>query len=174
MSEAASPTFWQRLGQIPRGYIYGILAAVVVWQLVWPITLPVAPSAQTMGVLEAIQTVPVNKLVIISADWDASTQAETAPQTEAVMRALFRAKKPFAILNLATPAGVQLAQDLGEKVAKEYGAKYGVDWVNWGYKFGSQNVVMGLARNIPAAVGADFRGASLKQVADHARPKGRA
>ncbi len=95
MSETSSRTFWQRVGQIPRGYIYGLLALVVVWQLIWPITLPIAPSAQTTGMMSAIQAVPKGKLVIVSADWDASTQAETGPQTEAVMRALFRAKKRF-------------------------------------------------------------------------------
>jgi len=164
MSQTASPSLWQRLQQIPRGYVYALLAAVVVWQLVWPIRLPIAPSTPTDGVFDAIRAVPNDKLIIISADWDASTQAETGPQTTAIMHAIFRAKRKFALLNLATPAGVKLANDRAVAVAKQYGARYGVDWCNWGYKYGGSNVVIGLAKNIQAAIQTDHDGTPVEKL----------
>jgi len=150
--------FWHRLQQIPRYYIYLLLAGVVVWQLLAPIRLPIPVSDPTRGLHEAIQQVPDDKLIIISTDWDASTQAETGPQTEAIIHACLQNGKRFAIMNLQPPMGVKLANDIAERVAADYGATYGVDWCNWGYKYGYENVLMALAKDIPRAIGDDFYG----------------
>jgi hypothetical protein len=158
MEQAAPATFWQRLQQIPRYYIYLLLAAVVVWQILRPMPLPIAPSRATRGVYDAIAAAPDDKLIIISTDWDASTQAETGPQTEAIIHACFIHKKRFAIMNMQPPMGVKLANDMAQKLAREYGASYGVDWCNWGYKYGYDNVLIALAKNIPKTIGDDFYG----------------
>ena len=156
MTQAPPHGFWQRMQQIPRYYIYALLAGVVIWQLLFPIRLPIAPSRATLGVRDAIRNVPEDKIVIISVDWDASTQPETGPQTQAIIEACFQLKKRFAIMNLAAPMGVKLANDIALRVARRYNAKYGVDWCNWGYKVGQGNFLMAVAKNIPKAVGTDF------------------
>ena len=158
MQQTAPTSFWQRLQQIPRYYIYLLLAGVVVWQLIFPIQLPIVPSAATQGVHEAIRAVPDDKIIIITTDWDASTQAETGPQTQSVIHACFQERKRFAIMNLQPPMGVKLAQDLAEEAARDYDVSYGVDWCNWGYKYGYENVLMALAKDIPATIGDDFYG----------------
>ena len=150
--------FWQRLQQIPRYYIYLLLAAVVSWQILFPIALPILPSRVTQGVYDAIAAVPDDQLILISTDWDASTEAETGPQTEAIIHACFQNGKRFAIMNLQPPMGVKLANDIAERVAADYGATYGVDWCNWGYKYGFDNVLIALAKNIPTTIGDDFHG----------------
>jgi hypothetical protein len=144
--------------QIPRYYIYLLLAGVVVWQLLYPIPLPIVPSAATIGVQEAIESVPDDKIIVITTDWDASTQAETGPQTRAIIHACFQAEKRFAIMNLSPPMGPKLAHDIAQEAAAEYGTRYGVDWCNWGYKYGYGNVLMALAKDIPEAIGDDFYG----------------
>jgi len=155
---ARAPGFWQRLQEIPRHYVYLLLAGVVVWQILFPLPLPIAPSRATQGVYDAIAAVPDDQLILISTDWDASTQAETGPQTEAIIHACFQNGKRFAIMNLSPPMGVKLANDIAERVAAEYGAEYGVDWCNWGYKYGFENVLIALAKNIPRTIGDDFHG----------------
>ena len=164
MIETPAPSFWQRLQQIPRGYIYGLLALVVVWQLMWPRPLPIIPSAPTEGVYNAIRKVPKDKLIILSTDWDASTQAETGPQTTAIMQAIFQSGRRFALLNLGSPAGVKLANDLAQAVATEHHKSYGRDWCNWGYKYGGTNIIMGLGKNIPTTIGADWQGKPMKDL----------
>jgi hypothetical protein len=156
--ERAATSFWQRLQQIPRRYIYLLLAGVVVWQLLSPIRLPIIPSASTRGVYDAIRAVPDDKLIIISTDWDASTQAETAPQTQALINACFQLRKRFVIMNMQPPMGVKLANDIAVKLGREYGARYGIEWANWGYKYGYGNVLMAMAKDIPRAIGDDFYG----------------
>jgi hypothetical protein len=173
MEATASIGFWQRLQQLPRWCIYSLMAGVVVWQLLFPLRLPIAPSANTQGVYDAIRAVPPGKLIVISADWDASTEPETGSQTTAIMHACFREEKPFALLTLAPPQGAKLANDRAVAVAKEYDVAYGVDWCNWGYKYGYENIVMSLAKNVPATLKTDFYGKPIssrpmmKGVQDH-------
>lgn len=155
---------WSRIERIPRHYIYLLLIGVVVWQLLKPIHLPIRVSPTTRGVYQAIEDVPDDKLIIISTDWDASTQAETGPQTRAIIHACFQSKKRFAIMNLQPPMGVKLANDIAQEAAAQYGATYGVDWCNWGYKFGYENVLMALAKDIPKAIGDDFYGNPVTDV----------
>ncbi len=164
MDRSPEGSFWHRIQRIPRHYIYLLLAGVVAWQLLFPIRLPVVPSSATKGVYDAIAAVPDDKLVVISTDWDASTEAETAPQTQAIMHACFQHRKRFAIMNLQPPMGVKLANDLAEEAAREYGAEYGVDWCNWGYKYGYENVLMALGKNVPKAVGDDFYGKPVTEL----------
>ncbi|MGD0111109.1 MAG: hypothetical protein ABSD48_04535 [Armatimonadota bacterium] len=158
MEETAGQSFWQRMQRIPRYYIYLLLAGVVVWQLLMPIRLPIVPSSATVGLYDAIRAAPDDKLIIISTDWDASTQAETGPQTQAVINACFQLKKRFVIMNMQPPMGVKLSNDIALDVGKQYGARYGIDWANWGYKYGYGNVLMALAKDIPKAIGDDFYG----------------
>jgi hypothetical protein len=108
--------------------------------------------------------VPDDKLILISTDWDASTNAETGPQTEAIMQACLQHRKRFAIMNLQPPMGVKLANDIAERVTKEYGAEYGVDWCNWGYKYGFDNVLIAMAKNIPKTIGDDFNGTPVTEL----------
>jgi hypothetical protein len=158
VEESGTTGFWQRMQQIPRYYVYLLLAGVVVWQLLLPIRMPIVPSAATIGLYEAIKAVPDDKLIVISTDWDASTQAETGPQTTAVVNACFQLKKRFAIMNMQPPMGVKLSNDIAVELGKQYGARYGVDWANWGYKYGYGNVLMAMAKDIPKAIGDDFYG----------------
>ena len=158
MEETAGQNFWERMQRIPRYYIYLLLAGVVVWQLLVPIRLPIVPSSATTGLYDAIKAAPDDKLIIISTDWDASTQAETGPQTQAVINACFQLKKRFVIMNMQPPMGVKLSNDIALAVGKQYGARYGIDWANWGYKYGYGNVLMAMAKDIPKAIGDDFYG----------------
>lgn len=155
---------WGRMQGIPRYCIYLLLAGVVVWQLLAPISMPIAPSAATQGVYDAIAAVPNDKLIVISADWDASTQAETGPQTQAIVQACLREGKRFALMSLGAPMGIRLAHEIAQEAAREHGAEYGVDWCNWGYKYGYGNVLMALAKDIPRAVGSDFYGTPVAEL----------
>jgi hypothetical protein len=162
--ERTATNFWERLQGIPRYSIYALLGGVVVWQLLFPKPLPIVPSRATLGVYDAIAAVPEDKLIVISTDWDASTQAETGPQTETIITACFQLHRRFAIMNLSPPMGTKLANDIAVRVAKEYHATYGVDWCNWGYKYGFDNVLIAMAKNIPKTMGDDFYGTPVRDL----------
>ncbi len=164
MSTPGPTSFWQRMQQIPRYYIYLLLAAVVIWQILFPILLPIVPSAATRGVEAAVAAVPDDKLIIISTDWDASTQAETGPQTAAIIEACFRHNKKFVLLTLSPPMGAKLSNEIAVAIARRHQAEYGVQWANWGYKVGGSNVLLAMVKDVPKAMGADFYGRPMRDL----------
>lgn len=157
-------TWYSRLQRIDRRIIYAALAGVVIWQLLFPIRLEMIVSPPAQRLYEAFEAVPRDKIVVISADWDAGTRGENAPQTEAIMRHLMRRGQRFAILNLSSPQGVQLAQDIADRVGKDYHKEYGVDWVNWGYKAGGATFLIGWAKDAHRLIGKDIKGTAIGQV----------
>jgi hypothetical protein len=161
MATERASGLWFLIGGIPRYVIYLLLAGVVAWQLLYPIRLPMRTSSTTEGVYEAIRRVPDDKIVILCTDWDASTQPETGPQTEAIMRACFQEGKRFAVLNIAAPMGYKLAHEIAKEAAEDYPVEYGEDWCNFGFKVGFRNVLLTLAQDVPEAVKTDFEGTAI-------------
>jgi hypothetical protein len=89
---------------------------------------------------------------VLSVNWDAGTFPENGQQTEALMNHLFRLKRRFALLSTSNVQSPTLSGEMAERVAKDYGAQYGKDWVNWGYKTGGSAWLQGLPKDIPAAL----------------------
>ena len=155
--------FLIKIQNIDRRYLYGLLIFIVTLTLVFPANLPIAVTPQVKGLYNAIESIPPGKMVILSIVWDAGTVAENAPQTEAIMRHLFKRNVPFAIVAFAQQ-GAKLSSDLAEKVAKEYGKTYGVDWCSWGYKANLYTFIIGLGQNLPKAVEKDAHGTPIKEI----------
>jgi hypothetical protein len=90
---------------------------------------------------------------VLSINWEAGTKAENEPQTEVLMAHLFKLKRRFAIVTVVpAPQGPTLAQAVAERVAKETGAEYGKDWVNWGMQIGGGAWMQSVAQNVPSAL----------------------
>lgn len=104
------------------------------------------------------------KIVLVAVDWSASTRAELYPQTEAVVRHLMMRKLKFVIVTSVFDGPIY-TKTIPELVAKDYGAKYGEDWVDLGYKFGRSVFVEHLARDFQEAAKADADGTPVKDLA---------
>jgi hypothetical protein len=154
--------FAERLARIDRRLIFGLVALFCLLPLVSGFSIPGIVSPPTQALYDAIEKTPPDRLVVLSTDWDAGTIAENGPQTEALIHHLFKLKRRFAIMSVGGQQGPTLAQGLAEKAAPEYDAKYGTDWVNWGYKPGASAWLQGLPKDVPAALGnKDWKGAAL-------------
>ncbi len=140
-----------------RRAIFLLMALAVALPLLVRVEMPIIVGWPARNLYEAVERVPADKIVIISANWSAGTQGETAPQTAAVIRHLAQRHKRFAIWGWAYPQGPELAQTIAEPLAKKYGLKYGEDWVNWGYKTGTDQMIRGWAKDIPGTVKEDFK-----------------
>ena len=139
--------------------------------------LAVVISLLTTGGVEVKVTGPVKKhhaaiekmerrpghLVIVAMDFDPQTRAENYPQAVATVRHLFENKIPFAVLTL-TAMGRGFCEDIPNGLAEEYGAVYGRDWVNWGYKPTYSIFVGALASDIQDAVKKDAYRALLTEI----------
>ncbi len=106
--------FFDRLQNIDRRVLYGLLAVMV--SLPFLFAAPVPPPAilpQSRAFYQTIESLARDparrdKLVIGSASFSSSTAAESLTQTETIIRHLMKNRLKFAILSLVDPQGRQL------------------------------------------------------------------
>lgn len=125
--------FWNFLQSIDRRFIYLLLLGSVGAALLTKVTLPVIPSNQTRGAFDAVEHISPEKFALIGGEWSASTRGENEPQTRAIMHHLMRRHIKFAVYGF-DPQGPENSEKVIKELAPRYGYKYGVDWVNWGYR----------------------------------------
>lgn len=155
---------FKRVQTIDRRITYIILAVVVVIPMFVKMHMPTAVTQQVEGVYDAVQAIPPSKIAILSGDWESGTMAENLPQTEVLMRHLFQRNIRFAILPFA-PQTTTLMEDTAERLAKEYHKRYGVDWVNWGFRVVPMfTFLKSLAKDVPGTVGHDYQGTPLSKL----------
>jgi len=117
-------------------------------------------SEATQASYDAIENLAPGSIIVISTDWEASTQAESGPQTEAIVRHIFRRDLKLVVLGL-WPQGNSATEAIVDRLAGEYGKAYGTDWVNLGYKPGGEVVLASLAENIRTLYPQDARGTPI-------------
>jgi len=117
----------------------------------------------TQAVHDAIEALEPGSIFMLSTDWEASTEAESGPQTEAIVRHVLGRDLKLIIVGL-WPQGNSATQQIVERIASEMGKTYGVDWVNLGYKPGGEVVLSSLAANLRELYSSDVKGTPLDQL----------
>ena len=139
-----------KLQNVDRRILYVLIALVIsVPLLMKPARHPHVIFAEVQNAYKTIDSVPEDKIVLVSTVWGAGTIAENGPQTEALMRHMFTRGVKFVVLSW-DPAGTELGYQIGAKLEKELGKKYGVDWAHLGFRVPQlQQVISGLSENFP-------------------------
>jgi hypothetical protein len=156
--------FLTKFQNIDRRIMYILLAVVVAVPLIWNLQLPIATTPDVRSFYDTVENIPEGKIAVLSIVWASGTIAENGPQTEAIVRHMFKKGVPFAILSW-DQQGTTLAGNIAQRVAKEMGKEYGVDWVNWGYRpaYISQ-FVRALAKDVPKTVVTDINGTPITKI----------
>jgi hypothetical protein len=139
---------WERLLHIDRRLIYLVLLGVVLVPLVlqWKLQ-PGYTNPNTQALYDYIEKLPAGKPVLVAFDFEPSVSPELLPMAYAVTRHVM--KKNLRLIGMTfNSGGILLSQDVMDKVAKEYGKQYGVDYVNLGTKPLPTAVLLGLGENL--------------------------
>jgi hypothetical protein len=147
--------FWSRRA------IWLLTAAAVIVPMLVHIRLPMFASSPARKLYDAVEAVPANKIIVISTSWEAGSYGENGLQTEALIRHAFEANKRFAIFGWVYPPGPELGENIADRLAKQYHKRYGVDWVNWGYRPGGADMIRGWAKEIRKIVRTDAHGTPI-------------
>jgi hypothetical protein len=136
---------------IDRRILYVALLLIIIVGLIVPIPLPLVVGPQARALYNAVEEAPTDKLAIVCTNWSASTQGENRPQTEVILRHLMRRHIRFALMAWEQQS-TNLARELAEELAPQYGYVYGKDWINWGYRAEANSTCKGLVINIPETI----------------------
>jgi hypothetical protein len=162
---APRPAWDERLASIDRRWIYLLLFLATLAPLVFGWHLRLYPTEDARSLYRLVESLPQGKIVVLSCNWEAGTQAESRPQTVALARHLLRRRIPFAILSIGYPTSPQIAQGAVEQAVREEGyGVYGVDYCNWGFRIGTTPWLQALSRNILKAVSTDWKGKRLAEL----------
>lgn len=163
------PTRWEQIiGRIDRRVMYLTLFLFTLIPMVARWSLPLYTTRPAVMLQETIEALPPDKLVFISSNWEAGSQAETRPQMVAIVRHLIRRNLKFAVISVGNAVAPQFAQAAVEEAIRAEGAEarwqYGRDWVNLGFKIANRPWLRSFTLDIPNAVQQDWRGTPVAQI----------
>jgi len=140
---------------IDRRYIFILVAVGVIVPLLFPLGLAVTTSPPVENVYNEIESLEPGTPVLVSVDYDPSTQPELSPMTTAILRHCFARDLPV-IITVLHPGGPGLALEISDRISKEAGAVYGEDYVFLGYKVGSSAVILSIGQDFRVSFPADY------------------
>jgi hypothetical protein len=154
----------EKLLHLDRRIIYAIILASVVVPLFFPMGLPISATASTTAAFEAVEKLPEGSIILMSADYGASTKVELHPVILATFDQAMRQNKKVAFMAL-NPEGQALSDEAIATISKKYPEKkYGVDFVNLGYKAGNEAPLVSLGLDFRGVFPTDTKGTPLSDI----------
>ena len=153
------------LGSLDRRIIFLIVGLSVLIPLLKPewVSLPIRPRPESQIVFNEINKLNEGDKILLSFDYGPSTKPEIHPMSIAILKHLFA--KNIQVYGFALwPDGNFMSTEAFSEVSHDYGKEYGVDYVNLGYKPGSEAVVKGIAADIRALYTVDLKGTSINDI----------
>jgi hypothetical protein len=150
---------------IDRRILYVIMMAVVVFAFIKPMGLPVSVSDNTRTAYNAIAALPKGSIIVISNDFGASGIPELEPAGMTIFYQAMKNDCKVVFMGMWVQAGDMAERVLTELEKQFPNKKYGVDFVNIGYKPGGAMLLERMIDNIIAAsLDVDHRGQKLSEM----------
>ena len=157
-------SWMSRLETLDRRWLFLMMGLLVAGPLVFPAGLPLTVSPPVRAFNDAIDKLPNGSTILMSCDYDPSARPEMVPMTKTAFRHLL-GKDCKVVVTVLWNAGPGLVEATLNDVAKEFPAKkYGVDWVNLGYKAGDDAVMVLMGQGIKSAFPRDYHGTPTDQI----------
>lgn len=156
---------FEKLASIDRRIIYLLLALAVLIPILLKLVLPITISEPVKSAYAAIEDLSDGSVVMVSIDYDASSAPEVQPMLLSVLRHCF-AKRHKVVMLGQWPLGLPFGEIGMTTVVDEINGaarspadsvRYGVNYVNLGYRPGYRALMVGLGREIRDFFATDYR-----------------
>jgi len=149
----------ESLERLDRRWLFLAVALLVLFPLLFPLALPLYVSPPVRGFVDAMDAIPPGSTVLMSCDYDPGSIPELVPMTCTALRQLLGKNCKIVITVLWNGGPGLVDRVVGQVVEREYPNKrYGVDYVNLGYKAGNEAVMVMMGQGILNAFPRDYRG----------------
>jgi hypothetical protein len=153
------------LGSLDRRIIFLIVGLSVLIPLLKPewVDLPIRPTPESQIVFDEINKLNAGDKVLLSFEYGPSTKPEIHPMAIAILKHLYA--KNIQVYGFALwPDGNFMSTEAFSEVSDDYDKKYGVDYVNLGYRPGGEAVIKGIASDIRTLYTVDLQGTSINDI----------
>jgi len=138
---------------------------VIALALIQPVGLAIIPSSTTKAAYDAIEAIPAGSIVWLGMEFSSGGTTELMPAAKSIIRQGFRKDLRFVAAGMWEMAG-DMAVDAFSMVEAEFpDKKYGVDWVNIGYRPGKEVLLQSYLTDVAeAAQNRDHYGTPLSEL----------
>ncbi len=161
---AKPKTIWDRLEDIPREILYGLLLVCIIVPMLFPIGFPVPISAEVKRWYDTIEALPAGSVVMVDFGYSGGGEPELAPFAVATYAQLFR-KADIKVVAMSTSIEGPLLYDkmMTELNPTRFGKVYGKDYIQIGYIAGTETAMAAVGKSISATTSTDYKGTPLSQ-----------
>lgn len=139
--------FFEWLLKIDRRIIFLFIGVSVIVSYFVPIRLPIQYTDPVKDIYNFIEDQEEGSCIMIGFNYDPASMPELYPMSLAFLRHCF--KKKLKVISISLwPQGAALAEEAMTTIAEEFGAKSEIDYINLGYKYGYQAVMLALGGSI--------------------------
>jgi len=159
-----SKTIWDRLEDIPREVLYGILIISFIMPMLFPIGFPVPISPEVQRWYNTIDNLPSGSVIMVDFGYSGGGEPELGPMAVAVYHHIFK-KGGIKVVAMSTSNEGTLLFDkaIAEINPSQYGKQYGVDYIHIGYITGTESAMAAVGKSIRATTTTDYKGTPLDQ-----------
>tara|TARA_B110000116_G_scaffold270028_1_gene287182 strand:- start:1056 stop:1934 length:879 start_codon:yes stop_codon:yes gene_type:complete len=153
------------LGSLDRRIIFFIVGLSVLIPLLKPewVKLPIRPTPESQIVFDEINNLNEGDKVLLSFEYGPSTKPEIHPMAIAILKHLYA--KNIQVYGFALwPDGNFMSTEAFSEVSVEFDKKYGIDYVNLGFKPGQEAVITGIASDIRTLYTVDLKGTPINDI----------
>ena len=165
MTNGERPSFIERVQALDRRIIFLFVGLAVAIPLLFHVVFPEKISPIVEGIFERIDTLPEGSRLLLSFDYSPSTVPEIQPMVDAVVRHACTKKLDLYIMAL-WGTGQNIADETIDRVIKKEfpDYKYGVNYVNIGYKSGNQGLINVILTDLKKMYTTDVNGAAIDSI----------
>lgn len=157
-----SKSWAQKLSDIDRRWIFLLIALGTLIPILRPIGFPVSITPPVRAIFDRIETLGPTDYLVLSFDYGPTTAAENAPMADAILRHCRARGIKVVSLALYPLGGLEESRRATALTAKEFPeAKYGVDYINLGYKDGAQPAMRQMGTDLRGVFPTDVEGKPL-------------
>lgn len=153
----------EKLNNIDPRIIYLVIALAVIIPFLIPMSLPIYVSPSVQNVYDYIESIPEGGVVMIGINFSPSTKPELYPMCLAVLRQCYSRKLKVIGVTLYYSAAI-MADEVMQKVAKEYGYEEHKDYTYLGYKQGARQMMLGMGEDISDPFPSDYMGTPIEDI----------
>ncbi len=161
-----SPKAGDFVKDLDRRWIFLLMFLAVAFPILYQLTFPEQPKSLAIAVFDEIEKLEPGDKVLMAWDYDPASEGELGPMATALTYHCASKGLKLYYMTIFSPVGPQMIDDSINNVLKtqfpDY--KYGIDYVNLGYKPGYEGVVKVVVGNIKELYSTDHYGTSVNQI----------
>ena len=152
------------LRNLDRRWIFLLMLLSILIPLLFGLRFPESPSPMVLNVRSAIEELPEGSDVLMAWDFDPASRGELSPMAAAFVRHCAYKKHKLYFLTLWATGG-PLIQESIDLLNREFpGYEYGRDYVNMGFRPGSEGVIKVVVGDLKKLFANDVDGTSLDEL----------